>query len=193
MSDELTTSLSETGATRRKMLAGMGVAAGGGLLALAGTQQAHASVADSTYYSYGPSRYVDTRYNSGGRISGGVVRNLPVFNGGSDYTFACNLTVVDTQGNGFLAVYNGDSSRPTPYSSINWQGANKVVANFLMLDLGSAGANVYCSGGSATSTHFIIDVVGFFLNNGANQAPLPESFKRWEAKAKRHLAQHSSR
>ena len=39
-----------------------------------------------------------------------------------------------------------------------------------MLDLGAAGANIYCSGGSSTNTHFIIDVVGFFITNGAAYA-----------------------
>lgn len=192
MSD-VTTALSETGATRRTMLAGMSVAAGGGLLALAGTQQAHATSTNSSYYSYGPYRYVDTRSNSGGRISGGVVRNLPVFNGLQDYTLACNLTVVDTSGNGFLAIYNADlAARPTSYSSINWQGTNKVVANFTMLDTGAAGANIYCSGGSSNSTHFIIDVVGYFFHTGAAAEP-PASFTAWETKAKRRLEHDHSR
>jgi hypothetical protein len=191
MSDDMTTVAPVEGApSRRKMLAGMGVAAGGGLLALAGTQSAQATVSDSSYYSYGPYRYVDSRSNSGGRISGGVTRNLPVFSGLQDYTFACNVTVVGTQGAGFLAIYNADlGSRPTPYSTINWMTSGQVVANFTMLDLGAAGANVFCSGGASTSTHFIIDVVGLFITNGAAAKALPASFKAWEAKAKRQLAQ----
>jgi hypothetical protein len=193
MSDDMTTTTPlEGSASRRKMLAGMGVAAGGGLLALAGSQTASAAVSNSSYYSYGPQRYVDTRVNSGGRISGNVVRNLPVFAGGQDYTFACNITVVGTQGAGSLEFYNADlATRPSPYSSINWMTSGQVIANFTLLDLGAAGANVYCSPGASVSTHFIIDVVGFFFNNGAAGAPLPESFQRWEAKAKRHLAQDS--
>jgi len=190
MSDDMTITHAEEGGTsRRRMLAGMGLAAGTGLVALAGTQQAQAAVSDSSYYSYGPYRYADSRVNSGGRIYGGQIRNLPQFNGLSGYTFAINLTVVSTHGSGYLSVYNADlSSRPTPYSSINWQGNGKVVANFTMLDLGSSGANVFCSGGSSTNTHFIIDVVGFFITNGAASArALPERFKAWEKKAKAQL------
>jgi hypothetical protein len=190
--DPITADPTQGGATRRRLLSGMGaMAAGGGLLALAGTQRAEATVVDASYYSYGPVRYADSRINSGGRISGGVIRNLPIFGGLPNYTFAINLTVVSTQGTGYLAVYNADlTSRPTPYSSINWQGNGKVVANFSMLDLGSAGANIYCSGGSSNSTHFIIDVVGYFISGGANVAAPPE-FAEWEQKAKQRLERES--
>jgi len=99
--------------------------------------------------------------------------------------------VVSTHGSGYLALYNADlSSRPTPYSSINWQGNGKVVANFTMLDLGSAGVNVFCSGGSSTNTHFIIDVVGYFISGGAARA-VPESFKTFEKKAMAQLKRES--
>lgn len=188
MSEELIqTDPAENGTSRRKMLAGMGVAAGGGLLALAGTQQAQATVSDASYSSYGPYRWVDTR-NSGGRIYGGDTRVLSVFSGLANYTFAVNLTVVGTHGSGWLEIYNADlSTRPSPYSSINWQGDNKVVANFTMLDLGSAGAKIYCSGGSSTNTHFIIDVVGYMISGGAAAAAVPADIKAAEKKAKRQL------
>ena len=195
MSDpRTTTDPVEVGASRRKLLAGMGaVAAGGGLLALAGTPHAEATVSDASYYSYGPIRYVDSRMNSGGRISGGVTRNLTAFAGLASYTFAINLTVVGTQGsNGYLSLYNADlSTRPTPYSSINWQGNGKTVANFSMLDLGAAGANIYCSGGSSNSAHFIIDVVGYFYTGGAARVA-PPGFEAWERRAKQRLQRERS-
>jgi hypothetical protein len=188
MSEELIQSEpAEAGTSRRKMLAGMGVAAGGGLLALAGTQSAQAVVSDASYYSYGPYRYVDTR-QSGGRIYGGDTRVLSIFAGLESYTFAVNLTVVNTHGSGWLELYNADlSTRPSPYSSINWQGDNKVVANFTMLDLGSAGAKIYCSGGSSTNTHFIIDVVGYMVTGGAAAAAVPAEVKAAEKRARRQL------
>jgi len=188
MSEELIqTDPIDNGTSRRKMLAGMGVAAGGGLLALAGTQKAQAVVADASYYSYGPYRYVDTR-TSGGRIYGGDTRVLSVFAGLGSYTFAVNLTVVSTHGSGWLEIYNADlSSRPSPYSSINWQGDNKVVANFTMLDLGAAGAKIFCSGGSSTNTHFIIDVVGYQFTGGAAAAAVPAEIKAAEKVARRQL------
>ena len=111
-----------------------------------------------------------------------------MFSGLAGYTFAINLTVVATLGSGgFLAVYNGDlATRPTPYSSINWQGNGKTVANFSLLDLGAGGAKVYCSGNSSISTHFIIDVVGFFYNDGAARVA-PPGFTEWEKRAKQQL------
>jgi hypothetical protein len=188
MSEELIqTDLADNGTSRRRMLAGMGVAAGGGLLALAGTQKAQAAVSDASYYSYGPVRYVDSR-TSGGRIYGGDIRVLSAFAGLGNFAFAVNLTVVNTHGSGWLEIYNADlSTRPSPYSSINWQGDNKVVANFTMLDLGSAGAKIYCSGGSSTNTHFIIDVVGYQYNGGAAAVAVPAEVKAAEKKARRQL------
>jgi hypothetical protein len=51
---------------------------------------------------------------------------------------------------------------------------------------------VYCSGGSSTNTHFIIDVVGFYITNGAAAArALPDDFKAWEKKAKARLERES--
>ena len=88
MSDHTTITPTDEGTSRRRMLAGMGVAAGGGLLALAGSQQAQATVSDASYYSYGPYRFADSRINSGGRIYGGQIRNLPQFNGWGSYTVA---------------------------------------------------------------------------------------------------------
>lgn len=175
MTDQLTTAEGAGGgAPRRRLLAGMGaVAAGGGLLALAGTPDARASVSDASYYTYGPRRWIDTRI-SGGRISGGVTRTLTAFEGLGEYTFAINLTVVATQGSGYLVIYNADlDNRPSPYSSINWQGDGKVVANFNLVDLGTPGAKVWCSGGSSTSTHFIVDVLGYFYNGGAARVAPP--------------------
>jgi hypothetical protein len=192
MSDHTNITPTDEGTSRRRMLAGMGVAAGGGLLALAGSQQAQATVSDASYYSYGPYRFADSRINSGGRIYGGQIRNLPQFNGWGSYTVACNLTVVSTHGSGYLALYNANlANRPTPYSSINWQGSGRVVANFTMLDLGASGANVFCSGGSSTNTHFIIDVVGFFITGGAAARALPDDFKALEKKAKARLERDS--
>jgi hypothetical protein len=171
----------DSGATRRKLLTGMGAAAaGGGLLALAGTQTASAAVSDGTYFSLRPERYVDTR-KSGGKISGGQIRTLTEFEDADGLTFALNLTVVSTEGtSGYLSVYNADEARPTPYSSINWQGAGKVVANFNLVDGGAAGLKVYCSGGSTVKTHFIIDVIGVFLTN---TAPAPAKVRAWQQKA----------
>jgi hypothetical protein len=188
VSDDDIPDVSEAGATRRKLLFGAGaVAAGAGLLtAVAAPQKAQAVAKDASYYSSEPSRYVDTRWR-GDRIVGGETRTLSVFRELSYFAFACNVTVVDTQGTGYLAIYNADyESRPGPFSTINWQGAGKVVANFHIMDLGETGAKVYCSGGSTTSTHFIIDVIGYFYAI-PEAAPAPPEFTQWEQKARRRV------
>jgi hypothetical protein len=168
------------GATRRKLLTGMGAAAaGGGLLALAGAQKAQAVVESGTYFSFGPGRIVDTR-DSGGRISGGQTRTLDEFEDTVGLAFAINLTVVSTASSGYLSVYNADVARPNPYSSINWQGSGKVVANFNVVDGGAAGLKVYCSGGSTVKTHFIIDVVGILV---ASEEPVPAKIRAWQKRA----------
>lgn len=188
MSDDETPADVPPGSTRRGLLTGMGAAAGVGVLAMAGAQRAEAVVADASYFSYGPVRYVDTRVNSGGRISGGQTRTLSAFNELERFTFACNLTVVATRGSGWLSFYNADlATRPSPHSSINWQGNGKIVANFMMLDLGDTGANVFCSGGSTTSTHFVIDVVGYFETGGAAAVAVPAEIQAAELKARRSL------
>ena len=181
MSDELPAiSPTDSGATRRKLLTGIGAAAaGGGLLALTGTKEAAAEVIDGTYFSFGPERFVDTR-ESGGKISGGQTRTLTDFEGADGITFALNLTLVATEGSGFLSVYNADDARPAPFSSINWQGNGRVLANFALVDAGDAGIEVYCSAGANVRTHFIVDIVGLFLTN---EAPLPAKIRNWQKKA----------
>ena len=174
--DETTAQDSETqdsengAATRRKLLTGMGAAAAGaGLLAVAGAQPAHAYVNDGTYWSWDPWRVYDSRDWSE-RISSGQSRLMSEFGGYDDSAYVCNLTVVNTRGNGYLAVWNADLARPQPYSSINWAGDGRIVANLGIFDAGFDGLRVFCGGGG--STDFIIDVVGFMYSNLVNdQAP----------------------
>ena len=91
-----------------------------------------------------------------------------------------NLTVTSTSGSGYLAVYSADlPARPNPFSSINWQGAGKTVANFNYVDGGEPGLNVYCSGGSSNRTHFIIDVVGLLIT----PAEPPAVVQAWKNRA----------
>ncbi len=176
MSDDLSNAdVSPVGATRRKLLTGVGAAAAGAsLLALAGNQSAEATVGNASYYSWGPFRLIDTRLpGNGGRISAGQTRTIGLLN--SSYTVACNITVVNTTGgNGYLALYNADIARPNPFSSINWQGAGKIVANFAIVDIGNSGFKVYCGGSG--STNFIVDIVGYYFNNGAagREQPTPK-------------------
>lgn len=75
---------------------------------------------------------------------------------------AYNLTIVTTVGtNGFLGVEPGDAS-VAGGSAINWSAAGLTLANASVAKLDSSRQlKVFC-GGTATSCHFIIDVVGYY-------------------------------
>lgn len=151
---------SESQPTRRRLLTGAGAAAvGAGVLAIASTPTAQAAVSAGVYYSVTPERVVDTRA-AGGRILVNQTRLDDVI-AGDGLAAVCNLTVANTEGFGYLSVYNADEARPVPYSTVNWQGAGKVVANLAIFDLGDSGFRVFCGGFAGTSTDYIIDLVGF--------------------------------
>lgn len=75
---------------------------------------------------------------------------------------AYNLTIVSTVGtNGYLAVNEGGNTVVTA-SSINWYANGQTAANGSVVKLnGSRQVTVIC-GGTSTSTHFIIDLVGYY-------------------------------
>lgn len=161
-------------ASRRRLLTGMGAAAAGaGVLAVAGTQTASAVVDAGTYFSVPPERLVDTRVE-GGRIRVTQTRTDDII-AGTGIAAVCNVTVVNTAGAGFLAVFNADEPRPDPYSTVNWYAARQIVANIAIIELGDAGFSVYCGGGS---TDYIIDLVGYFETSPvAERSPRGRTFE----------------
>lgn len=75
---------------------------------------------------------------------------------------AYNVTVVNTVGsNGFLAINMGDNTTVTA-SAINWSASNLTLANASLVRLNNSREIMVICGGSSTSCHFIIDVVGFY-------------------------------
>ncbi len=69
-----------------------------------------------------------------------------------------NITVTETDTQGYLTVFNGDSSTRPLASTINWTEPNTTLANGVTLRVGAAGTvKVFASRG----THLLIDVVGF--------------------------------
>ena len=76
---------------------------------------------------------------------------------------AYNLTVISTSGtNGFLSVEPADAASAGG-SAINWATGGLVLANASVAKLGlDRGLKVFC-GGAGTSTHFIIDIVGYYM------------------------------
>lgn len=76
---------------------------------------------------------------------------------------AFNVTVTNTVGtNGFLAVNDGGNTSAAS-STINWFANGQKLANGSIVKLnGSREITVVC-GGLPGSTHFIVDVVGYYL------------------------------
>lgn len=170
---------------RRLFKLGAGAAAGAGVLALATATPAAATISGGTYFSVTPVRLIDTRI-SGGRISAGETRTSTALVG-NEYVSVCNLTVVNTLGDGgYLSIYSADlASRPNPYSSVNWQGANKVVANLAIFDTGDEGIKIYCGG--TGSTNFVLDFVGYFQAASSARTAKQRAFESRAREAARRL------
>jgi hypothetical protein len=73
---------------------------------------------------------------------------------------AMNVTVVNTVGAGFLAVYAAGLEYPGT-STINWSGPDQIVANFAIAATSLAGAITVHAGGSG-ATNVVVDVTGYY-------------------------------
>ncbi len=125
-----------------------------------------------------PGRVYDSRlstYAQHGVLGSGQRRTLSIgtsydVNGGSPTAnfvpvgatavFA-NITVVDTVGSGYLAVNPGGTTIVSA-SSINWSAAGQILANGISLTLNSSRQITVIAGGDTGSTHFIIDILGYY-------------------------------
>ena len=115
-------------------------------------------------------RSVDTRI-SGGRLYVGQSRAHDLTNDISGawripgaVAVSFNLTVTQTAGGGYLSIYQEGTTWPG-VSSLNWKRAGEDIANGGMVGLGGGGpyfARVRCGGNSAASTHYVIDITGYF-------------------------------
>ncbi|MEL6891434.1 MAG: hypothetical protein AAFP84_07555 [Actinomycetota bacterium] len=74
---------------------------------------------------------------------------------------AFNLTITETVGAGFLSLAPGDSTESSA-STINWGGPGVTVANAGIVKLDDA-RQVKVFAGGAGSTHFLLDITGYFL------------------------------
>jgi hypothetical protein len=120
-----------------------------------------------------PTRVYDSREpGAGGHLASGTTRDvsvanaIPAFGGTNNVVpagaaaIAYNLTIADTNGSGFLAVYNQGGAFSA--SAINWFGSGQLLANAGIVSLGGDRmVTVQCGGGG--STNFLIDVTGYFV------------------------------
>jgi hypothetical protein len=97
----------------------------------------------------------------GRNISTGAVNHTNVVPAGST-AIAYNLTIVNTVGtNGYLAVNEGGNTTVSA-SIINWSAPGLTLANSSVGKLNDTRQITIVCGGTSTSCHFIIDVVGYY-------------------------------
>lgn len=174
----------ETAASRREFIRRAGLVAGGAsaaAVAIGSVPAGASTAADSTKSADGAARVAaigativdaapvlrlwDTREDGYGKLGPGGIRNVIT---PYDATFGIvgvvvNVTIADTEGSGYLAVY---PKGPVPETStINWYGPRQIAANsttlFLLGGASDYNIDVYCGGGGAT--HFIIDEVAYLV------------------------------
>jgi hypothetical protein len=126
-----------------------------------------------------PVRVYDSRTGTGpaatgaGKIAGGEIRDISLatgFTGGVEVELfvprppadgvMLNLTITETEGAGFLAVYSSALPTPPGTSNINWSQADQNLANLAISAIAAESLKVQAGGGGAT--HFVIDVVGVY-------------------------------
>jgi len=128
-----------------------------------------------SFHAIVPIRAFDSRWAGNARLSGGsdivvsvadahdldgVVVTGDVVPPGAT-AIAYNITVTRTVGTGYLSVNPGSAAAATS-SSINWFGDNQDIANGLIVGL-DAHRQVRIFAGGGGSTHYIVDVTGYFL------------------------------
>jgi hypothetical protein len=114
-----------------------------------------------------PVRVIDTRSN-GGPINGntGQERTIHIFAANAPVVaMLSNLTVVDTTGSGYLAMFAADVAwdPANPFSSMNWFTTNQITANCVASAIDNSTGNIKVRAGGTGTTNFIIDITGVWV------------------------------
>lgn len=131
--------------------------------------------AGGIYVPIAPRRVHDSR-QGGTKIVANETRKLSIANeitanGGAANVvppgatgIAYNLTITATESSfGYLTVVAGGGATSGP-SSINWDRINATLANGLQGPLNdSREISVFCGGDANAKTHFLVDVLGYYL------------------------------
>jgi glucose/arabinose dehydrogenase len=129
------------------------------------TYQLSSDVGPLGFHTLSPCRLVDTRLPAGGgpALVAGATRDFDLNACGVPTTaraMAANVTVVNPTGPGHLRVYPADELRPGT-STINFSAGQTRGTN-AVVKLGANGdVSVFCAMASG-STHFVLDVTGYF-------------------------------
>jgi hypothetical protein len=117
------------------------------------------------WYPIAPKRQLDTRTGTGlsGRFKDGTARTFQVSGGtvpGNAVAVVGNLTATGTTGNGYVAADRTMGS--TAKTSVLNATKNQNIANGINLRLTSGKAAAVYQGTSGTTTHLVLDLVGYF-------------------------------
>ena len=154
---------------RRTFLQRTGLVAGGAAIgtvaagALPAAAQVTAQAIDFVYTPVGPVRSYDSRTSSGPLGPGQEIALLTGLHEEDPPPLAItvNVTVTQTLGSGYLAVFPGDRAWPGT-SSVNWFGPNQDISNNAFVFVPPEdGAIVVRGGGSAgVRAQFVVDTIG---------------------------------
>ena len=156
-------------------------------VASGGVMMLRASGAQSSFVPVTPTRVLDTRINIGlvGTFVSDTARLLTVTGfvatpSGSQLVVptgatavVMNVTAVAPTAGGFVSVRPGNASGPVTTSNLNF-AAGTVVPNAVTVELPPAGnLNLYYLGSPGSTTHLLIDVVGYYIVGDAGAAGAP--------------------
>ena len=116
------------------------------------------------FFSIAPCRLVDTRSASAPSLAGGATRTFAADGCGIPPTaraLAVNVTVTQPTAGGDLRIFPAGS--PLPLASAIAYRANQTRAATTVVSLNDSGEfSVRCDQGVGTTTHFVLDVAGYF-------------------------------
>jgi hypothetical protein len=106
-------------------------------------------------------RVLDTRTGSLGKLNPNEERRVTLTGvPGFAASAVINLTVTDTEGAGYVAVFPADVPWPGN-SSINWSDGGQILANSVVTAVDATGT--IAIHGGVGRTHVVIDVQGYLL------------------------------
>ena len=114
-----------------------------------------------------PFRIADTRVDNTPPVKLACGSTLEVFVPGligQDVTGTIlNVTITNTEGQGFLRVDASNATTTNDTSNVNWFANGQTIANLVMVPaVGTRGITVTAAGTGRTDV--VIDLVGFFTN-----------------------------
>ncbi|MBR7836261.1 PKD domain-containing protein [Actinospica durhamensis] len=136
------------------------------------------------YTPYDPVRILDTRYGLGAPaapVPAGGTLKLSVFGAGASdkpipsnaVAVVLNVTATDESANGFLSVYNNETSYG---GTVSWPGTSNVnfsahenLPNLVVVPIGPDGLVDFRNGSSRGSTDIVADIEGYYTATTASR------------------------